>query len=214
MALQWWVESKKAGRIKKKIYQMLQGYYGFGTWHVEPINNRPYGLEVCRTLNKLIGQNKFRQPISFVEVGCGLGDIIGSLKWKYGKLGYDISAEVLKGGAILHPTVKFHKGSFDDIDCGEINCLIMVGFIHMIPYNKLKKEIEIVLKNNRVKMFVLDTFTDNEGTEYIYSHNGEYLFDRRYRLARKSKGFSCMHGAKRYIEYWCCVKNSMEKIEL
>lgn len=27
---QWWIESKKAGIIKKKIYQVLQRYYNFG----------------------------------------------------------------------------------------------------------------------------------------------------------------------------------------
>lgn len=206
MILHWWIESKTAGRIKKKIYQMLQRYCGFGTWHVGPINNRPYGLEVVRTLNKLIDGNKFNRHLPFVEVGCGLGDIIGSLKWKYGKLGYDISEDVLKGGMILHPTVKFHKGTFNDIDCGAINCLIMVDFIHMIPYDRLKSEIDIVLKNNRVKMFVLDTFTDNEGTEYVYSHNGENLFNGRYKLARRSAGIPCAHGVKRYIEYWRIVK--------
>lgn len=206
MVRRWWIESKTAGKIKKKTYQLLQSYYGFGTWHVMPINNNPYGLEVVRTLNKLIDRNKFKQHFPFVEVGCGLGNIIGSLKWKYGKFGYDISTDVLKGGAVVHPSVKFYKGTFDDIDFGEINCVIMVGFIHLIPYDKLKKEIDIVLKKNRVKMFVMDTFTDNEGTDYVYSHNGEYLFGERYRLARRSEGFPCMHGAKRYIEYWQAVK--------
>ncbi len=206
MIKQWWIESKKAGIIKKKIYRILQQYYDFGTWHVEPINNRPYGLEIVRMLNKLIDKKRFNQCMPIVEIGCGLGDIIGSLKWKYKKIGYDISTEVLRGGALLHPSVKFRKGTFADIDCGNINCLIMVGFIHMIPCDKLKNEIDNMLKKNRVKMFVLDTFTNNEGTEYVYSHNGKYLFDGRYKLIRKSEGIPCAHGAKRYIEYWHVVK--------
>lgn len=209
MIKQWWVESKEAGRIKKKIYQILQQYYSFGTWHTEPINNRPYALEVVRMLNKLISRNKFNQCMPFVEVGCGLGDIIGSLKWKHEKIGYDISAEALKAGALLYPKVRFHKGTFHDIDCGNINCLIMLNFIHMIPYDNLKKEIDVVLKKNRVKMFVLDTFTENEGTEYVYSHNGEYLFDDRYKLAKRSEGIPCAHGAKRYIEYWLICKEKV-----
>lgn len=206
MILQWWNESRAAGMIKKKIRRMLQGYYGFGTWHTDPVNNRPYGLEVVRTLNKLIDENKFKRRLPFVEVGCGLGDIIGSLKWKHGKHGYDVSAEILKGGIILHPGTKFHQGTFDAIEVGEINCLIMVGFVHMIPYEKLKEEINTVLRKNRVKMFVLDTFTEHENTEYTYSHNGEYVFGGKYKLARKSEGFPCAHGAKRFIEYWVAVK--------
>lgn len=203
---QWWIESKKAGRIKKRIYRMLQRYYNFGSWHLTPINDRPYGLEVVRTLNKLISKNKFPQYMPFVEVGCGLGEIIGGVNWRYGKIGYDISAETLKAGAFLCPKVIFRKGSFADIDCGDINCLIMLNFIHMISYEKLKKEMDTVLEKNRVKLFVLDTFTNNEGTEYVYSHNGENLFGGRYKLARRSNGIPCAHGAKRYIEYWQICK--------
>lgn len=204
MIRQWWIKSTEAGIIKRKIYQILQWHYNFETWHTEPINNRPYGLEVVRMLNKLINKNKFNNILPFVEIGCGLGDIIGSLKWKYEKIGYDISAEVLKAGTILNPKVKFRKGTFDNIDCGDINCLIMLNFIHMIPYDKLKRGIDIILKKNRVKMFVLDTFTDNKGTEYVYSHDGDYLFGGRYKLVRRSDSFPCASGAKRYIEYWIC----------
>lgn len=202
MIRQWWTESQKAGAIKTKIYEILQRHYNFSTWHMEPVNNRPYGLEIVRMLNKQIDKNRFHPYMPFVEVGCGLGDIIGSLKWKYEKVGYDISAEVLKGGAFLHPRVRFCKGTFDDIACGDINCLIMVNFIHLIPCDRLKSEIDAVLKKNRVKMFVLDSFKNNEGTEYVYSHNGEYLFGGKYKLVRRSKGFVCAHGAQRYIEYW------------
>lgn len=200
------MESRKAGKIKKKIYQLLQRYYNFGTWHITPINDRPYALEIVRTLNRLIGRNKFSKSMPFVEVGCGLGEIIGSLRWKYQRTGYDISAEALYAGSLLYPKVQFCKGSFSDIAHGEINCLIMINFIHMIPHDRLKKEIDAVLKKNRVRMFVLDTFSENEGTEYEYSHDGKYLFDGKYKLARRSEGIACAHGAKRYIEYWRICK--------
>lgn len=210
MMRQWWIGSKKAGRTKKKIYQVMQRYYNFGSWHITPINDRPYALEVVQTLDKLISKNKFSKHLPFVEVGCGLGEIIGSLRWKYRKIGYDISDEVLKAGSLLYPKVKFCKGTFADIDHGDINCLIMLNFIHMIPYDKLKKEIDTVLKKNRVKLFILDTFSENEGTEYEYSHDGEYLFDGRYKLAKRSKAIPCAHGAKRYIEYWRLCKEKEE----
>lgn len=199
---QWWMESVAAGKIKKKIYQILRQLYDFGAWHTEPINERPYAQEIVKMLNKRIDGNKFNKNAPIVEVGCGLGDIIGSIKWKYGKIGYDISEEVLKGASLLHPDIKFYNGTFADINCGEINCLIMVNFIHMIPCDKLKKNIDIVLKNNRVEMFVLDTITDNEGTVYEYSHNGKYLFNGKYKMVRKSEIFPCVQGAKRHIEYW------------
>ena len=78
----------------------------------------------------------------------------------------------------------------------------MVNFIHVIPPDKLKKSIEQILDKNKVEMFVLDTFRNNEGTEYIYSHDGNYLFNGRYKRIKRSKEFIVAHGAKRYIEYW------------
>lgn len=66
----------------------------------------------------------------------------------------------------------------------------------------MKKEINHILQDTEVRMFVIDTFRNNENTEYRYSHKGEYLFGKEYKLLKRSGGFSCAHGAKRYIEYW------------
>ena len=51
-------------------------------------------------------------------------------------------------------------------------------------------------------MFVLDTFRNNEGTEYKYSHDGNFLFNGMYKLLKRSHGFAASNGARRYIEYW------------
>ena len=198
---EWLIESRCAGTIKRILYSLLRLLFKFGSWHVVPINQRPYALEIYRTLNNYIEKIKLHY-VPIVEVGCGLGDIIGSLRWKYGKIGYDLSLNVLKGAELLHPDVIFHQGTFENVNCKNIRYLIMVNFIHVIPPDKLKKSIEQILDKNKVEMFVLDTFRNNEGTEYIYSHDGNYLFNGRYKRIKRSKEFIVAHGAKRYIEYW------------
>lgn len=204
MLVRWWNESKQAGKIKEKIYRTLQRVYVFGSWHLTPVNYRPYGQEVVCMVNRLIEKKKLECNKPIVEVGCGLGDIIGGLSCsiKQKRIGYDISIEVLRAAKLLHPKIKFQEGTFKNVECGDISCFIMIDFIHTIPYEKLKSAIDEVLKNNRVDMFVLDTFVNNEGTEYTYSHSGKYLFGKNYRLARKSPAFPCAHGATRYVEYW------------
>lgn len=198
---EWLVTSKSAGTIKKYLYWLLQFRYKFSPWHIVPINERPYALEVYRTLNNYIEKHDFpHAPI--VEVGCGLGDIIGNLKWTYGRIGFDRCPEVLKAARLVHSKVIFCKGSFGDVNCHEIKCLIMINFIHVIPPYKLKEDIDQILSKCRVEMFVLDTFRSNIGTEYSYSHDGKYLFDGKYKLIKRSRGFMAAHGAKRYIEYW------------
>lgn len=198
----WFVESKFAGIIKKVLYQLMQYRFKFSMWHIMPINERPYALEVYRTLNHYINKPGIFHNEPMVEVGCGLGDIIGSLRWRHGKIGLDLSANALEAARLIHPTVIFRKGTFNDIHCKNISCLIMINFVHAISYDELKKYIDEVLEKNRVEMFVLDTFRNNKKTEYKYSHDGNFLFSGKYKLFKRSQGFMASNGAKRYIEYW------------
>lgn len=197
----WLVTSKYAGTIKMLLYRLFRFIFKFSSWHIVPINKRPYALEIYRTLDNYI--KKYDLPHApIIEVGCGLGDIINSLNWEYGKIGFDRCPKVLKAARLVHPKIVFYEGSFSDVNCSEIKCLLMINFIHTIPPYKLKKDIEQILSKSKVKMFVLDTFRNNMGTEYNYSHDGTYLFDGEYKLIKRSNGFMAAHGAKRYIEYW------------
>lgn len=198
---EWWIEGRCAGTIKKLLYRLLRFGFKFSVWHIVPINERPYALEVYKTLNTYI--EKFEWPhMPIVEVGCGLGDIIGSLKWTYGKIGLDRCPKVLRAARLLHPDIAFYEGSFKNVRCRKISCFIMINFIHIIPPDKLKEDIERILGSSKVEMFVYDTFRENMGTEYRYSHDGNYLFGGKYKLIKRSKGFIAAHNAKRYIEYW------------
>lgn len=192
--------SKKVGKLKRKIFKLLQKLYGFNEWHIEPVNFRPYALSIINNLSK----NKNNLPI--VELGCGLGEIIGAIDKRNEKYGYDISNSVLKVAKILQPKVEFKNGSFQNVEIGKIGCFIMVNFIHCINPKELKENINSILKENDVEMFVIDVIRNSTRSMYKYEHDGNYLFDKKYFLQKRSKGFQAAGGARRYIEYWIKVK--------
>lgn len=172
----WWISSKTVGIIKRKIYAILQKKYAFGDWHLEPINFRPYAQEVVFVLDEYVS----KKPIKcVVEVGCGLGDVIGNIKTipekPCEKIGIDRSENVLKGAKFLNPSTTFLKGSFEKCINKDHVCLIMMNFIHTIPEEKLKAEVQYLLLKNNVSLVIMDTFKRNKNTEYVYSHKGEYL---------------------------------------
>lgn len=199
----YWISDARIGNIKRKVLFILKKRYQFAEWHLAPINDRPYAREVVRSVQEYADKGKIN---SIVEIGCGLGSIVGNIKVKRSKLGkrigVDISDSSLRAARLLHPFVTFVKGTFHTISVGQVDCLIMVNFIHRIPEERLRREMRSFLSRNKVDLIVLDTFKRNDNTEYLYSHNGEYLFEGNYRLAKRSKSFSVAHGAKRYIEYW------------
>lgn len=78
----FWISNAVVGRIKKVFYRLLRRRYGFREWHVSPINERAYAIFVVKTVNALIRDGKIREG-SIVEVGCGLGEIIGNIYGGY-----------------------------------------------------------------------------------------------------------------------------------
>lgn len=195
----FWITDIRVGQLKRKMLLLLQKIYHFPDWHLTPINERPYAREVVRYVQRYIEKNN-KQII--VEIGCGLGSIIGNINTCGKRIGIDIDNRSIKTAKILHPFVEFVEGSFNDVTIKKIDCLIMVDFIHGISEEELKNEIQTLLAKTQTGLIVIDTFKNNQGTEYLYSHNGEYLFDGKYRLHRRSRGFGAAHGARRYIEYW------------
>lgn len=199
----WWMSDYMVGNCKQKFFAILQKIYAFDEWHLGPINFKPYAREVVLMIEKYMNKNKIQ---FIVEVGCGLGDVIGNIKTasnkKCQKIGIDKDGNVIKAAKLLHPSITFWQGSFDRCINKDGVCLIMINFIHAIPKEELKEEMKRLLLANRVDLVVIDTFSRNKNTEYLYSHCGEELFDGKYRCIRKSKAFPAAHGAKRYIEYW------------
>lgn len=197
------LEIGRKKNIKRKIYCLLEKVYHFNPWHCDPAETRPYAVWIIHYLNKMIVAGRIKQG-NIIEVGCGLGDIIGSVSWKQGKKGYDLEKEVISAARWLHPRVQFQQGTFSDVksDKNRISCLIMVDFIHTLSPEDLRENIQTMLENNTVDMFVLDTFSNTQGTVYKYSHDGQYLYGENYRLVKKSRSFEAANGARRYVEVW------------
>lgn len=199
-----WITSFIIGRFKRIILMILRPFFKFGEWHTSPINERTYAINVVQKINELLDDGDVGEH-QIVEVGCGLGGIIGNINYSAKKKkGYDINLYNLRMARLLHPLIEFKYGTFSDVNMitGKIDCLIMVDFIHMISEEKMKNDILKLLKINEVKYFMMDTFIHNENTEYIYSHNGKYIFGECYCMVYKSEEFIAAHGAKRYIELW------------
>ena len=78
----------------------------------------------------------------------------------------------------------------------------MTNFIHMIPPQELKENIDFLLERLHIQYFVLDTV---KGGEYKYFHNGQHLFEDKYRMIRRSDRYTSSNGARRYEEIWECV---------
>lgn len=199
----WWISDYMVGKCKQRIYAILQRIYLFDVWHLGPINFKPYAWDIVFMAEKYIDKKEIQYV---VEVGCGLGDIIGNIRTvqnkKCRKIGIDRERNVIRAAKLLHPSITFLQGSFDSCRNRDRVCLIMVNFIHMIPKEELREEIRQLLLMNKVELVILDTFSRNKDTEYLYSHCGEELFEGKYRCIRKSKAFAAAHGARRYIEYW------------
>lgn len=184
--------------IKKRFWGRI---YGMGEWHYSNYFERPYCKDVINITNLYMERmESSHETGAVVEVGCGTGDIIGNIKWPL-KYGFDINDGNRKVAQKLYPRTIFSNGSFGEINCRDLCCLIMVNFIHEIPPEDLKDMLTTIIECG-VEMVVLDTFRGNKGTEYTYAHDGNFLLQEKFKLDRRSKGFRTNSGARRYIEWW------------
>ncbi len=186
--------------LRKILIYLLQKIYKLNDWQLSLLDERPYALEVVRECSKLYNT---WGGVCIVEIGCGIGEIIGHIHAPNSlRYGYDINWANIKAGRIMNRNVCFRFGTFEDVDIGKIDCLIMVNFTFVIEPQKLAHDMKKLLSRNEVKIIIIDTYRNNEGTEYTYSHDGNMLFGEDYFLSKRSRGFKAAHGARRYIEYW------------
>lgn len=182
-------------RLRLKYYQFR---FGYDDWHCTPIQQKPYIIPIIDFIESHVAPEGL-----IVEVGCGRGDIIGNIQYTGKKIGIDLSDEVGQYITHFYKDVYFLQGSFGDVNFGEIECLVMVNFIHTMSSEKLKSEIGRIIRNNDVHMFVFDVLENIEASGYKYSHNGEYLLEGGlYKKFHESPVYIAANGAKRHIEYW------------
>lgn len=169
-------------------------------WFSYDYYDKEYAQFAVKTLDKLIGQDKNVKGC-LIEIGCGLGDVIGNIKKQKGmvKIGFDKEMRVVRVAKILHPDMSFKKGSFADVRHKQIYCLIMINFLHFIDPDYAKREVKKVLNNNYVKYVVLDELRNTKKSSYQYECDGNDILGERYVPCCRSRRMNAAKGANRRV---------------
>ncbi|RKM60412.1 glycosyltransferase [Butyrivibrio sp. CB08] len=200
-------ESMKVTNDKRKLDELreidledrrrLQKNFGFIDWHLTPKLDKPY---IDAIVDAIVDQTKDRSYRSIVEIGCGLGDIIGdSLLEGYSRKAYDLSSEVICAARerFMKRGVEWYVGSFNDVKDRDIEFLIAVNFIHSIKPEYLLEYFNNLYSRNKIKYLIVDKVTGN----YPYTHDFESLLPE-YVHEIKRFGPYYADGGERYILLW------------
>ena len=166
-------------RAKYLYHLVLFFIFKFDSWHISPIESRPYCLDVVNYIN-----SRVKKEDTVVEVGCGLGETISSIDCLK-KFGYDRSAEVIRAAKLIDrnkcPTT-FKTGSFE-IPIGlEIKYLITLNFLHDFSSEQVIEWFKLITKNNNVLNIIVDEL---EYDQYLMLHKYDSLLPIRYKQIQK-----------------------------
>lgn len=161
--------------IKCAIYsrKLLLWVFHFDNWHISPLSSRRYAQDLILFLNKIENNE------SYLEIGCGLGDIIRNINFKK-RLGLDYENEVLRAARLLsflsfQRNISYKKFTFpiDPIE-SKFDVIVLVNWIHNIEPEILKSKLTDYFQNNLVTngMIIIDT-VQNDG--YRYNHKVDFL---------------------------------------
>lgn len=163
---------------------LLWRKYKFERWHVKSTYAcTPYKADLVALADSLrVG--------SALEIGCGLGDIIGHITAPR-RYGFDRSPQVIEAAEVLQRTkrrgsssgkpgapVDFRVGSFAEAraHCRDVELLITVNWIHALPSEELKREIRHTVVACGVRYLLADRIKIDHGPE-LYRHELKELFD-------------------------------------
>lgn len=188
---EFWYKNTLIGKIKKIYFKMLYKKYKFDEWHCTPVNFRLYAQELIAYINSQVEKNP---EAVIVEVGCGLGEIVGNIREGV-RFGYDISKEVLQAAKALNKRVKYRRGTFPDVRIKNIDYLITVNFIHGIDEDALRRDYKELIKRCQPKYIVVD---EVRSKKYLYNHSFKNILPKNYTVVKKLGKFPA-YGGIRYI---------------
>lgn len=195
------------GIIRKGYLYYIHKKFNTPIWHINPIHFRAYAYEVIACVKNAM---KEKNSGTIVELGCGVGELLSNYPNTYKKIGYDIDKSVIEAAHYLHCDLDVREGSFENIQVGNIDCMVMVNCVFGIPTEKLREYTSILIDNNNIHTFVVDTYEKNENTEYL-SHNWNDIIGDKYRKTYRSRGYKASHVALQFIEVWE-KKNEIERM--
>ena len=165
-----------AAVIETARNKALHLIYGFDPWHVTGnFYARPYKAKVIDLIAIVPHQ-------SVVEIGVGLGDILGRVQAPE-RLGIDLDAAVLKaarwcvGSDVTLAIADFSKpetliAAIKDAGLVKIDMLILVNWIHMIDWDTITATLRAVRAAVPVEHLLMDAI--HPGTAgYRFTHRAE-----------------------------------------
>ncbi|MEY3596144.1 MAG: hypothetical protein RL543_97 [Pseudomonadota bacterium] len=157
------------------VNRALRLIYRFDPWHVSGTYfSRPYKAKVVDMINA-------RKPDCVVEIGTGLGDLIGRVS-SAKTFGFDLDPAVLKAARWLLPrTSVLAPGNFQEPDgiiatlkqhnVRQIDCLVLVNWIHMIDFDTIERSIERIDRACPIRSILMDSI--KAGADGYRFHHSE-----------------------------------------
>jgi len=157
----------------KVLRLVLRQFFHFDQWHIFTLAERKYAQDIIRFCNNKLARQ------SFVEIGCGLGDIIRNVRYE-NKVGYDIDQQALKAASFLDKFSTKGRTAFSLFEFpesylpGKHDVIVMVNWIHHIPPPILGSKIQEYLSQslNEKGILIIDTVQDKE---YKFNHDIKFL---------------------------------------
>jgi SAM-dependent methyltransferase len=179
---------------------ILQKVYRFDKWHIVSIRQRKYARDIIAWCN--------RRPVrnSFLEIGCGLGDIVRSVRYEK-RLGCDSDPKVLKAASFMASFRKRYTTEFaicvfpDTSFTGTYDIILLVNWVHHIEPEVLRLNLKEYFTTllNPGGAIVIDTV-----------HHPEYRWNHEITDLSKGIGEATVEkigGYERGREVWAIVKD-------
>lgn len=158
----------------------LRVVFRFDSWHA----NAPYA---CRAYKKaVVDLANSVSPVTVVEVGCGLGEILSRIIAK-NRCGVDADARVIRAARFLHSRritwIAAAAAKLEDRLPPDllIDCLIMVNWIHNLTSEELAETLVPLLP--RTRYLILDAVDQNAPASYRIRHDFAVLAGKALQIA-------------------------------
>lgn len=163
--------------ISMSFLKILQFYFKFDKWHVSPLLKRKYASDLIVHVNKITNIKEK----SVAEIGCGLGSIVANINAK-SRFGYDQEKAVIDAARFVDK-FKRQKTTYSVFDFPnekmkqKVDIIMMVNWIHNIPNDVMKVEMEkMFVENLNPGGMIITDSVDNE--RYKFFHDFESMFDQ------------------------------------
>jgi SAM-dependent methyltransferase len=189
-----------SGYVTRMCRRILRVFYHFDKWHISSLDQREYAQDIISYCN-----HKKRKDL-FVEIGCGLGDILRNVKFQ-SRLGLDNDPRVLKAALFLSRLSNQKSIQFDVFHfpgstlTGSFDVITLVNWIHHIEPATLKNKLSEYFQEHLAPEgeILIDTVQDKA---YKYNHDINFLI----------KDLDCsLHSLGRYPrerEIWAIKKTN------